>query len=232
MASRSRESVGEDTAPAHGDRLDADRLRSLRRGPRLRDYVDSVVEVLRGLPSGGPPPVVVGHSMGGGVVQHLVGRLDRPALGGAVLLASMPPAGVWRVTLDTARQRTATFLAANVRRDLGMLVVEPEDVRRMFLSPDTHEAVVEAVQSRLHGESFRAFLDMLALDRPRPASGRGPRATEVRVLGAADDLPRRRCRGHRGRVGHRGRDRPRHRARRDARPRLGAGRRPGHRLGA
>ncbi len=173
--------------PAHGDRLDADRLRSLRHGPRLRDYVDSVVEVLRGLPAGGPPPVVVGHSMGGGVVQHLVGRLDRPALGDAVLLASMPPAGVWRVTLDTARRRTATFLAANVRRDLGMLVVEEEHVRRMFLSADTDDAVVAAVQSRLHGESFRAFLDMLALDRPRPTSGRGPRATQVRVLGAADD---------------------------------------------
>jgi pimeloyl-ACP methyl ester carboxylesterase len=125
--------------------------------------------------------------MGGGVVQHLVGRIDRPALSGAVLLASMPPAGVWRVTLDTARQRTGTFLAANVRRDLGMLVVEPEHVRRMFLSPDTDDSVVAAVRSRLHGESFRAFLDMLALDRPRPASGRGPRATEVRVLGAADD---------------------------------------------
>lgn len=173
--------------PGHGSLLDAPRLRSLRHGPRLRDYVDSVVEVLRGLPAGGPPPVVVGHSMGGGVVQHLVGRLHRPALSGAVLLASMPPAGVWRVTLDTARQRTGTFLAANVRRDLGMLVVEPEHVRRMFLSADTDDAVVAGVQSRLHGESFRAFLDMLALDRPRPASGRGPRATEVRVLGAADD---------------------------------------------
>ncbi len=48
-------------------------------------------------------------------------------------------------------------------------------------------AVGAGVQRRRHGESFRAFLDMLALDRPRPASGRGPRATEVRVLGAADD---------------------------------------------
>ena len=61
------------------------------------------------------------------------------------------------------------------------------DEARDIAHDAARDAVVAGVQSRLHGESFRAFLDMLALDRPRPASGRGPRATEVRVLGAADD---------------------------------------------
>lgn len=147
---------------------------------RLRDYVDDVIEVVAALDR---PPVVLGHSMGGGVVQHLLARPDRPALAGAALLASMPPRGVWPVTLKVARERPGRFLRANARLDLGVLVETVVLARELFFSDDLPEVEVARHQRRLHAESYLAFLDMLVLDRPRP----GPVDEPVLVLAAADD---------------------------------------------
>lgn len=147
---------------------------------RLRDYVDDLAGVVAGLEA---PPVVVGHSMGGGVVQHLLARPDRPALAGAVLLASMPPRGVVRVTAQVAATTPATFLMSNLTLNLGRLVATPDQVRDLFFTPSTPASVVVDATARVQSESFTAFLDMLALDRPRPA----PVDVPVLVLGAGQD---------------------------------------------
>lgn len=148
---------------------------------RMRDYVDDVAEVVAAC---GAPPVVVGHSMGGGVVQGLLGRPDRPPLAGAALLASMPPRGVIRVTAQVATHTPGTFLLSNLTLNLGRLVARPEQVRALFFTPDTPEDVVGAAAARVQSESYRAFLDMLVLDRPKPAQIDVP----VLVVGAGADL--------------------------------------------
>ncbi|MFL6108894.1 MAG: alpha/beta hydrolase [Marmoricola sp.] len=147
---------------------------------RLRDYVDDLATVVAGLDS---PPYVAGHSMGGGVVQAFLERTDRPPIAGAALLASMPPRGVIGVTLQVVRTTPGTFLASNLTLDLGRLVRTPEQVRSLFFSPGTPEAVVQSTTARCQSESYRAFLDMLLLDRPKPRPVDDP----VLVLGAADD---------------------------------------------
>ncbi len=160
----------------HGGSSGGDRLNR----HRLRHYADDLGTVLARIPG---RPFVVGHSMGGGVVQHLLARRDRPRTGGAVLLASMPPSGVLPITLRVAREDPGLFLRANLRRDLGMLVADPEQVRAMFLSADAPQVLVDDVAARVQSESYLAFLDMLVLDRPRPRRVEDP----VLVLGAADD---------------------------------------------
>lgn len=147
---------------------------------RMRDYVDDVAEVVAGLDG---PPVVVGHSMGGGVVQKLLARPDRPPLAGAALLASMPPRGVVRVTAQVATHTPGTFLLSNLTLDLGRLVATPEQVRALFFTPSTPAGVVEAATARVQSESYLAFLDMLVLDRPRPV----PIDVPVLVVGAGAD---------------------------------------------
>lgn len=147
---------------------------------RMRDYVDDVAQVVAGLED---PPVVVGHSMGGGVVQHLLARPDRPPVAGAALLASMPPRGVVRVTAQVATHSPGTFLRSNLTLDLGRLVATPEQVRALFFTPSTPEDVVGRTAARVQSESYRAFLDMLLLDRPRPV----PVDVPVLVVGAGAD---------------------------------------------
>lgn len=147
---------------------------------RMRDYVADVAQVVAGLAE---PPVVVGHSMGGGVVQHLLARSDRPPVAGAALLASMPPRGVIRVTTQVAIHSPGSFLASNLTLDLGRLVASPEQVRELFFTPTTPAGIVTSAADRVQSESYLAFLDMLVLDRPRPV----PVDVPVLVLGAEQD---------------------------------------------
>lgn len=160
----------------HAGSADGVRLNRLR----MRDYVDDVAAVVARCEA---PPVVVGHSMGGGVVQKLLARPDRPALAGAALLASMPPRGVVRVTTQVATHTPGTFLLSNLTLDLGRLVATPEQVRGLFFTPGTPQRVVDGTTARVQSESYLAFLDMLVLDRPRPV----PVDVPVLVVGAGAD---------------------------------------------
>ena len=73
--------------------------RNKLRWARIADYVEDVASVVRQLPS---PPVLIGHSMGGFVIQKY---LEDEDAGGAVLLFSPPPVGLLRAILGIARRR-------------------------------------------------------------------------------------------------------------------------------
>lgn len=64
----------------------------------IADYVDDVASVADSLPA---RPVVIGHSMGGGVVQKYLESHQAPA---GVLLASFPPQGIAATYLKFARR--------------------------------------------------------------------------------------------------------------------------------
>lgn len=147
---------------------------------RMRDYVDDLAVVVASIDG---PVHVAGHSMGGGVVQMFLSRPDRPPIASAALLATMPPAGVGKVTMDLALHRPWDFVAGNLTLDLGRLVRDEADVRAMFFTERTPGDVVRRTQARLQSESYRAFLDMLVLDRPRPK----PVDEHVLVIGAGAD---------------------------------------------
>jgi hypothetical protein len=159
----------------HAGSADGVRLNRLR----MRDYVDDVAGVVSRLDT----PFVAGHSMGGGVVQGFLSRADRPRIAGAALLASMPPRGVFGITRQVAVRTPGEFLMANLKTDLGRLVRTPEQVRGLFFLPGTPEATVAATAKRVQSESYRAFLDMLILDRPKPRKVDEP----VLVVGAVAD---------------------------------------------
>lgn len=145
---------------------------------RLRDYADDVATVAADLGR----VVLVGHSMGGAVVQRLLCRRDRPPVAGAALLASVPPRGVIRVTAQVAREEPGVFAMTNLTADLGRLVATREQVRNLFLSAGADDEVVDWLHERVQKESYLAFLGMLTPHRPR----RRP-SLPVLVLGAADD---------------------------------------------
>lgn len=152
------------------------------RGPlrfvRIRDYVHDVAQVAQQLPA---TPVVLGHSMGGLVVQHYI--QDHP-VAGTVLLASVPPReGAIGATLRVARRHPLRWLKANLTWSLYPLVEGPKMTRSLFFSDDTPEADVSAYAARMQDESYLAYLDLLGLDLPRPRAGARP----MLVVGAEDD---------------------------------------------
>jgi pimeloyl-ACP methyl ester carboxylesterase len=158
----------------HGGSPGGERLRRTR----VRDLVADVESVAATLPE---PPVLIGHSLGGFVVQKY---LQSHTAAGAVLLAPVPPTGAWRVTLRTARHHPGPFLKANAQLRLGPLVATPELARATFFSASLPEDDVVRYQQQLQDDSYLTFVDLLALDLVRR---RRVQRVPMLVLGGQDD---------------------------------------------
>lgn len=144
---------------------------------RLADYVEDVACIARQLSA---PPVVIGHSMGGAVVQKYLETHAAPA---AVLMASVPPAGVLATTLRIHLRHPLKAMKMHALLSLYPLVESEALVREMFFSTALPEAQLADYAARLQNESYTAFLDMLVLNLSRPGKVGAP----MQVLGAGRD---------------------------------------------
>ncbi len=134
---------------------------------RIADYAGDIAQVIDGR---GRPPVLIGHSMGGFICQHLVAR--GVAVRGVGLLASVPAQGAIRAALRILRRAPLSLLSVTPRLSMRPLVDTPDKARAMFLTPDASDDAATRLAERLGDESYLAFLDMIALDLPgKPAAG-------------------------------------------------------------
>lgn len=152
--------------------------KSLRRCS-ISDYVKDVTSIADTLPQ---LPIVVGHSMGGFVVQKYLEKNDAPA---AVLLASAPPRGQMRYLMRSFLQhpwRSTKFTFTGRPSDLyGGTTAGARD---LFFGEEASDQLVDAVTEQLQPESTRALL----IDMGLPALARKNRtATPIYVLGAEQD---------------------------------------------
>jgi alpha-beta hydrolase superfamily lysophospholipase len=142
---------------------------------RIHDYVEDLKQATTVCSK---PPALVGHSMGGLVVQKY---LEHNPAAGAVLIASVPIDGTFRAVARQAVQHPVPLLKSTLSLRLSSFINTPEIVRELFFTTDTPQTIVDNCYERLQDESFLAFLDMLVL----------PSARHVRVpmlvLGAERD---------------------------------------------
>jgi pimeloyl-ACP methyl ester carboxylesterase len=165
----------------HGHQVLAVRLRGHDRPEgriwhRVHHYVEDVHEAAARFIE---PPVLVGHSLGGLVVQRY---LERGRAGGAVLLASVPRHGTLPAVARLTLRHPLVMLEVNLSLRLRPLVATPELVRELFFTPRTPQALVDDTFARLQDESWPAFIDTLVV-WPRPRRVQVP----VLVLGAEHD---------------------------------------------
>lgn len=125
------------------------------------------------------PPVLVGHSLGGLIVQRY---LEHGPARGAVLLAPLPRRGTAAVVARLAVRHPAAMLATNLSLRLRPFVATPALVRELFFTPDTPQELVNDTFGRLQDESWPAFLDTLVV-WPRPRRVQVP----ILVTGAEHD---------------------------------------------
>lgn len=125
------------------------RRRDLLDSYSISDYVNDLAEVVAELPVA---PVLIGHSMGGMVVQKYLEHAEAPA---TVLMASVPPQGLWtsavglmfsKPTLlqDLNRIMGGGAAQASTLRDaLFHQPVDPDDMRRYLAAsqPESHRAI-------------------------------------------------------------------------------------------
>jgi pimeloyl-ACP methyl ester carboxylesterase len=145
---------------------------------RLRDYVEDVEYVISVLDA---PPVLVGHSMGGMVAQHV---LDRSALPGMVLMASGPPYGIVASSLRMAMTNPLLCWDMSLMSNFGPATMSLHGTRRAMFRKDTPDDYIRQVLPEGSAESMWAAWDMMGLDLPSSS----PRPNvPVLVLGAEKD---------------------------------------------
>lgn len=142
-----------------------------------KDYLADVAETAAKLSQ---PPVIIGHSMGGYVVQKY---LESVTLPGAILLASVPPQGVLGITLRILRYFPEKFVKLNLKLSLYPLVETAALAQHQLFSKNMPQEQVNRYFQQLGDESYRAFLDMLLLNLPKPKRVNTP----MLVLGGRDD---------------------------------------------
>jgi pimeloyl-ACP methyl ester carboxylesterase len=134
------------------------------RWTRIAEYVEDVAAAAATFEE---PPVVIGHSMGGLVVQKY---LESHAAPGAVLLASVPPSGVLATTLRFAARHPLKFLKVNLLMSLWPVVETPALAQEMLFPRSMRDSEVRDFHERLQDESYLAYLDMMLFDLPEPAA--------------------------------------------------------------
>jgi non-heme chloroperoxidase len=142
----------------------------------IADYVADVVEVTERLPR---PPVLIGHSMGGFVVQKY---LEQHPAAGAVLMCSVPPQGLMSSAMGVIFGRPGLFMDLNNMMAGGKGAAE--SVRKAMFA---QEIAVEDLKRFLRAsqpESHRAIWDMMMFDLPHTSRIRG---VPMLVLGAEHD---------------------------------------------
>ena len=146
----------------HGNSHRRDELDQLS----LDTYVEDLAEVIATLPT---PPVLIGHSMGGMVIQKYLELANAPAV---VLLSSVPPQGLMNSALGVLF--TTPHLLADLNRIMGGGEPSVDSLREaMFHQPITTETL-ERYWSLSQPESHRAIWDMTLYNLPHPARAERP----------------------------------------------------------
>jgi pimeloyl-ACP methyl ester carboxylesterase len=143
----------------------------------ISDYVDDVSQIVGQIPE---IPILVGHSMGGLIVQKYLQSSRVPA---AVLLAPVPTTGVIMTTLGIAKRHFLILLKVLSTMSLYPVIGTPELAREAFFSENISTAKLETYYKKLQDESFRGFLEMIFC-LPKPHRVRDP----ILLIGAMNDM--------------------------------------------
>ena len=122
------------------------------------DYVDDVKTVVDWLDE---PPVLIGHSMGGFIVQKYLEH--RPATAVA-LVCSVPPQGLIASQFHLLFSKPQLFLEIN--RIMSGEYTDTATLREALFAGEVDEAMLNAWLSRMQSESHRAILDMTMFNLP------------------------------------------------------------------
>jgi pimeloyl-ACP methyl ester carboxylesterase len=169
----------------HGHRSTAISLRGhgtsegqLRRSS-IGDYASDLAHVLDA--HVGASPIVIAHSAGANVVQRL---LETRSIAATVWFAPEPVIGLLPVALRVLRHYPVAVAHAFGTWRLGPIVGTPQRLNHLCFSNQLTALELETQRSNFGDESLRAFLDLLALRRPRPKK---QSKCPTLIVGASED---------------------------------------------
>ncbi len=157
----------------HGGSEGHDRLRWYS----MDEYVSDLANVINGMEK---QPVLIGHSMGGMIVQKYLEMNEIPA---AVFLASAPPKGILPLVIRTFIRNPLVVLKAGLTLSPKKVIDTPQLFQEGFFSADMPEQKLNDYFVRRQNDSIRAYIEMMGLNLPRTKDVK----TQILVLGAEND---------------------------------------------
>ena len=138
----------------HGASPGRERLDSLS----IADYVDDLEQAVSTI---GGDPILVGHSMGGFVLQKYLERAPAP---GAVFMASVPPQGMFSSSLALALSNPRLFSDVNSMMHHGR--VSLDTLQHVLFANPVEVEKLRSCYRRMQPESQRAMWDMTFFNLP------------------------------------------------------------------
>lgn len=142
-----------------------------------QDYVDDLKHVINSMSA---PPILIGHSMGGYVVQKYLESHTAPA---GVLLASIPTVGILGMLTRMLKRHPISTLKAVLLLNTWYFVSTPSIAKDYFFSDDFPQEKFVEYYANIQTESFRLALEALFLNLPHPKKVTSP----LLVMGAEND---------------------------------------------
>lgn len=158
----------------HGNALDKRIFQKIR----IKDYVLDLADFVSSLDR---LPILIGHSMGGFIVQKY---LEDYSAFAAVLMASVPPEGIMNLNLRFIMHHPYAAFRVYICHEVEHIMRSSNFIRDSLFSSDVSIEKKKLYFSYMQNESYRALLDMSFLDLPDPKEV----STPLLVMGGSDDL--------------------------------------------
>lgn len=130
----------------------------------LDDYVADVASVVEKIAQ---PVILIGHSMGGMVVQKY---MESQQLRAVILMNSVPPTGLSASSLYLSFTAPYLMQQLSVIQTAGPEHIALSAVKSALFSEDMPDADVQRFFNQMQGESQRVIMDMLGLNLPMLAN--------------------------------------------------------------
>jgi len=145
---------------------------------RIKEYVEDVRQAVASIDG---DPILIGHSMGGFVLQKYLEKYQAPAV---VLLASVPPKGIITTSIRVAKKHPLSFLKTNLTLNFRYIISNLEEAKHLLFSKNLPDDKTKAYHSKLENEAYLAYFDMLGFDLPKVKQIKAPK---MLVIGAEND---------------------------------------------
>ena len=148
----------------------------------LDDYTDDVATAVDGIAAmAGTPPILIGHSMSGGIVQNYLRRAKAPA---AVLMASVPPHGLFVSSMTLLASNPRLYYEMMMTTALGPGAVFPYAIRQALFATALPKELEARFFATADPDSRRIAYDLMGWRPLAPAPDSAP---PIFVIGAEQD---------------------------------------------
>jgi len=145
----------------------------------IKEYVQDLSDTLANIPG---EVHVVGHSMGGFVLQHY---LKNPGnkVGKGILLCSAASHGAGTLVKKLVQDFPIGFLKSNLTLSWLPILADKRHARKVMFRQDITDVRMDAILSNMKDESFLVFLELFFMNLPDPKKVNKP----IMVIGAEKD---------------------------------------------